>query len=66
MPPAARSVGKVTTPTPPRTCAYPIRDEVCGQPATHVLPVGAASNSDPLDLCALHAGRYLGAAQAIA
>jgi hypothetical protein len=66
MPPAPRSVGKVTTPAPPPPppvpCAFTIGEDTCGQPAVAQLPIGYASNSAPMPLCALHAPRFLGAA----
>jgi hypothetical protein len=46
---------------PPPTCGYPIGEGTCGQPATRQLPVGYASNSDPILLCEGHALRFLGA-----
>lgn len=48
--------------TPP-PCGYPIGETTCGQPATEQLPVGYASNVDPIPLCEVHALRFLGAAQ---
>lgn len=53
-------MGKAKDDPPP--CGFTIGDSTCGQPATHELPVGSASNSDPLPLCDLHAPRFLGAA----
>lgn len=60
------------TPTPRKppapatpTCRYPIADSTCGEPASAELPIGYASNSDPLPLCTLHAQRFLGAATTI-
>lgn len=58
----ARGVTTAPPAPPPPTCRYPIADRVCGSPATHELPVGYASNSDPLPLCTLHAQRFLGGA----
>jgi hypothetical protein len=59
--PAAR---KPAAPPAP-TCGYPIHDGTCGQPATQQLPVGYASNSDPIPLCEGHSLRFLGATTAI-
>lgn len=50
------------TPTP---CGYPIAESTCGKPATQQLPVGMASNAQPIPLCDLHAPRFLGATTAI-
>lgn len=45
----------------PLSCAYPIGTGHCAEPATRQLPVGYASNADPMPLCGLHAQRFLGA-----
>lgn len=53
------------TAQPPPACVYPIAERECGEPATAQLPVGYASNSEPMPLCDLHARRFLGAAVAL-
>jgi hypothetical protein len=53
MTPAARK--------PAPGCGYPIGGGVCGEPASQQLPVGYASNSEPMPLCEGHARRFLGA-----
>jgi hypothetical protein len=50
---------KPAPPTP--TCGYPIGNGSCGKPATQQLPIGYASNSDPIPLCDGHSLRFLGA-----
>lgn len=58
----SKGAGTGSTPAPAPACAFPIGADTCRQPATSQLPVGYASNADPLPLCALHAPRFLGAA----
>jgi hypothetical protein len=65
MTPAPRAAAPAQPTPAPQTCAFPVGSAVCGDPATHELPAGAASNADPLPLCDTHARRFLGAAQVI-
>jgi hypothetical protein len=58
-PVAAEPAPVEPTPEPPR-CAFGAYGH--DAPATHLLPVGMASNAEPLPLCAQHAPRFLGAA----
>jgi hypothetical protein len=48
-------------PAPPPSCGYPIGEGTCRKPATQQLPVGYASNSEPLPLCEGHSLRFFGA-----